>query len=159
FGFGPGGGPEAAGGAGAAAGDGAVAADGGDLGGERLADPRGLSLLVNLPGEPSQFTYGKSGGDARLAVSLLPNSSYQAGWGVAWAFGWLLLAAALAWLWQRSAEQLRRWLAPLLFLVGAGLWLLTPAENLLTWLGLILAVAGCWAWMQHMLHPVQPSGD
>jgi hypothetical protein len=131
----------------------------GDVGGGRPADPRGLSLQVNLPGEPSQFTYGKSGGDARLAVSLLPKSSYQAGWGVAWALAWLLLVGLLVWLGQGSAHKLKRWLAPVLFVLGAGVWLLSPAENPWSWLGFLLAAAGCWVWMQHMLTPAHQPGE
>ena len=50
-------------------------------------------------------------------------------------------------------------LAPVLFVLGAGVWLLSPAENPWSWLGFLLAAAGCWVWMQHMLTPAHQPGE
>jgi len=124
----------------------------GDLFGEGpTGDPRGLSLPVTLPGEPTRATFGKSGGDPRLAVSLMPVASYQAGWGVAWAIGWLTLAGALIWAWSGAGRGGARWLSPVLFLVGAAVWLLTSAEHPVGLAGLVLAGVSCWGWMRQAL--------
>src|SRR5262245_27609116 len=86
-------------GPGAGAGGGAPASGGPGLPNEGMEAPPavwtsagGLSLDINLPQDGRKLTFSKSGGDARLALSVRPRASLEAGFGLLWTVLWLLVA-------------------------------------------------------------------
>jgi len=109
--------------------------------GVTAAPMTGLSLPVTIPESGQKRTFHKSDGAPRLALSLRPRESSEAGWKLAWGVVWLAEAAFLAWLASGagSLSWIRRWGWGLVSL--GSVWVLVCG---MSYLGLFPFVFGLW---------------
>jgi hypothetical protein len=92
----------------------------------------GLSLDIAVPQEGQKLTFSKSGGDARLALGLMPRASLEVGFGLGWAIVWSLVGLGLIAALGRADAMaaLRRRVPFLAIAVGLAWYFLLPGGPL-----------------------------